>query len=83
MLDPIIEHISLAALETVEYDVCYLEQACRKLQDNHAQDSFAELKQLITYGRSEKYEDFCNPAIKAKKYGRVEQADVILLLEKF
>lgn len=82
MLDVAVEHITLAALETVEYDVLFLESACRKLQDNNAQDSFVELKQLIAFGRSEKYEDFLQPSIKNKKYARVELDEAIMLLDK-
>ena len=46
ILSPKVDHITLSALETVEYDVLYLEKACSKLQETHAQDSFAELKQV-------------------------------------
>jgi hypothetical protein len=46
MLSPSVQHISLAALETIEYDVCYLETCCKKLQESHAQDSFVEIKQV-------------------------------------
>jgi hypothetical protein len=46
MLHPSVAHISLSALETIEYDVCYLESACKKLQESHAQDSFVEIKQV-------------------------------------
>lgn len=76
------EYTSLSALETVEYDVLYLESACKKLQETHGQDSFIELKQLIAYGRSEKYEDIMTPSVKNKKYGRVEMPDAVVLLEK-
>ena len=95
ILSPKVEHITLSALETVEYDVLFLEKACGKLQEAHAQDSFAELKQvninwkvlgsylqLIAYGRSEKYEDLAQPSVKNKKYTRVEAKDAIILLEK-
>jgi hypothetical protein len=47
MLHQSVPHITLAALETIEYDVCYLETACKKLQESHAQDSFVEIKQVL------------------------------------
>jgi exocyst complex component 6 len=49
ILNPSISRISLSALETIEYDVCYLENACKKLQESHAQDSFAEIKQVSMF----------------------------------
>jgi hypothetical protein len=82
MLATNVDHITLSALETLEYDVLYLESACKKLQDSHAQDCFLELKQLIAYGRSEKYEEYLQPSVKNKKYARVEIEDAVNLLEK-
>ena len=49
ILNPKLEHISLAALETLEYDILFLEKSLSKI-DLHAQDSFIELKQVRDYG---------------------------------
>ena len=54
MLNPSIPRMTIAALETVEYgiyvlvkvDVIFLDQSCKKLQDNSVQDAFTELKQV-------------------------------------
>ncbi|KAJ3318536.1 hypothetical protein HDV06_000419 [Boothiomyces sp. JEL0866] len=82
ILNPALHHLTLAALETVEYDVLFLDNACKKLQDNVVQDAFTELKQLIAYGKSERYEDILNPNIKAKKYSRLDVEEAALLLDK-
>ncbi|KAI8901178.1 exocyst complex subunit Sec15-like-domain-containing protein [Globomyces pollinis-pini] len=82
MLDSSVTQITLSALETVEYDVLFLEQCCRKIQDTQAQDSFIELKQLIAYGKSEKYDEYLNTATRSKKYARVTAEDAVSLLEK-
>ena len=74
-------YITQPALETIEYDVLFMESCCKKIKDQSI-DSFVELKQLIAYGRSEKYEDIANRQLKAKKYTRVDIKDAILLLEK-
>ncbi|KAJ2997826.1 hypothetical protein HDV02_005096 [Globomyces sp. JEL0801] len=78
-----VTQITLSALETVEYDVLFLEQCCRKIQDTQAQDSFIELKQLIAYGKSEKYDEYLNTATRSKKYARVTAEDAVSLLEKY
>jgi hypothetical protein len=80
MLSSKVEHVTLASLESLEYDILFLESSCKKLQDSHAQDSFLEIKQLVAYGRSERYEEFTQ--VKNKKYARVDLNDAIKLLEK-
>ncbi|KAJ3271937.1 hypothetical protein HDV01_006071 [Terramyces sp. JEL0728] len=82
ILNPNLHHLTLSALETIEYDVLFLDSACKKLQDNVVQDAFTELKQLIAYGKSERYEDILNTNIKAKKYSRLDIDEAAQLLEK-
>ncbi|KAJ1342817.1 histidinol-phosphate transaminase [Batrachochytrium salamandrivorans] len=82
LLDPKLKRVTIAMLHTLDIDVAYLETFIKKLNDTSAGDAFTELRQLINYGKSESYEDILVPAIRIKKFSRVDMNDAILILEK-
>nr|KAJ3421176.1 hypothetical protein HK105_004310 [Polyrhizophydium stewartii] len=76
------KRITIPVLYTLDIDIGYLETFVRQLNDANAGDAFTELRQLINYGKSESYEDILVPAVRNKKYSRVDLNDAITLLEK-
>jgi hypothetical protein len=47
MLDPSVPFLSRSLLETIEYDVCFLDKACVEIKASEIKDTFVELKQVI------------------------------------
>ncbi|KAJ8325588.1 Rab GTPase-binding exocyst subunit S15 [Batrachochytrium dendrobatidis] len=82
LLDPQLKRVTIAVLHTLDIDIGYLETFIKQLNDTNAGDAFTELRQLINYGKSESYEDILVPAIRNKKYSRVDMNDAVTILEK-
>ncbi|KAJ3054452.1 hypothetical protein HK097_001794 [Rhizophlyctis rosea] len=82
LLQQDVERITPAFIDTFDIDIAYLEQFAAGLGDVSVGDIFAELRQTLTYLKSDNYDEFALPHVRQKKYPRVRLNNVVILLEK-
>ncbi|KAI8801221.1 exocyst complex subunit Sec15-like-domain-containing protein, partial [Cladochytrium replicatum] len=83
IISPTIKKMSGSFVETFDLDVCFLEKFVQSLADIDVGDALTEVRQTITFLKTENFEEFLTPAVRTKKYSRLKNANVIVLLERY
>ncbi|KAJ3341439.1 hypothetical protein HDU93_004840 [Gonapodya sp. JEL0774] len=82
LLKPEVRKISPQAIENFHQDIMFLESFVEKLADPNVLDTFQEVRQEINFLRSDALEEYLNPSIRNRKYGRIKEQKIFVLLEK-
>ncbi|KAJ3109098.1 hypothetical protein HDU97_009216 [Phlyctochytrium planicorne] len=77
-----IKKLNVIFFDGFDIDLAYIDNYVRGLGDVEVGDGFNELRQVTSLLKSDTYEEFLVPAMKAKRYPRIQNATLISILEK-
>ncbi|KAJ3122234.1 hypothetical protein HK098_003002 [Nowakowskiella sp. JEL0407] len=83
LINPETKKITPAGMESFSIDLSFVESFVAGIaSEANVGEVFTELRQTVNYLTTENFEDYLQPEIKSKKYLKVQNSNIILLLEK-